>query len=62
MYYCISCEKKHELMEISGKVFRTGFMFYEGKKTPLGICYSLKHNFLMRFRGHTLITRDDVMK
>lgn len=40
MFYCISCKKTHILIEISGKVFRTGFMFYEGKKTPLGICYS----------------------
>lgn len=36
MFYCISCEKAHKFEGRNDGVFKTGFVFIEGKKVPFG--------------------------
>ncbi|WP_373460017.1 DUF3973 domain-containing protein [Paenibacillus sp. V4I7] len=47
MYYCISCEETHKLSDCNGEVFKTGFMFFGGKKIPLGYCCSSKQTAII---------------
>lgn len=41
MYYCLKCNETHTKL-LTGKVFTTGYILYEDKRVPLGICSSGK--------------------